>query len=311
MIDGDHIYDLAVSFADEQRPYVERVVRACEAHGLRVFYDRNKTVDFWGRNFIREFRAVYGGTQARHFVPFLSADYLVKPYPMDEFNAAILQALERGNDDYFLPVMMGPVQVPANLLSPAIGFLRAEDHSAENLAEIIVRRARNAQQQRQEPRDVTEVVEEALQVRLPRIAPTSFSPCDTLETTLMRVGERFKQESAQLEPYGLNCRARTSESSVDVRVEDRGQQICGLRVRFDDSFGDDKLAVSFGWPRITSNGMNGWATAAWDSATSQAKLKYTDFARTINGRGDALISADEFFEVLWTKIVDFIEQRVR
>jgi len=115
MTGGHHIYDLAVSFAAEQRPYVECVVRACEACGLRVFYDRNKTVDFWGRNFIREFRAIYGGTQVRYFVPFLSSDYLTRPYPMDEFNAAILQALERSDDDYILPVMMGSVQVPANL----------------------------------------------------------------------------------------------------------------------------------------------------------------------------------------------------
>ncbi len=308
MIDGDHIYDLAVSFADEQRPYVECVVRACEAHGLRVFYDRNKTVDFWGRNFIREFRAVYGGTQARHFVPFLSNDYLTKPYPMDEFNVAILQALKRGDDDYILPIMVGPVQIPADLLSPAIGFLRAEDHSAEDLAEIIVERVQAAQ--RQEPRDVAEVVEKALQVRLPRIAPASFSPYDTLEATLARVGERFKQESAQLEPYGLKCQVRTSESSVDVRVEERGQQICGLRVRFGDSFGEDKLAVSCAWPRITGDGINGWVAAVWDSVSGQAKLKYTDFALTARGQEKTVISADEFFDVLWGKIIEFIERRV-
>jgi hypothetical protein len=170
---------------------------------------------------------------------------------MDEFDAAVPQALKRGDNDYILPVMMGgPVHVPSDLLSPAIGFLQAEDHSAEDLAEIIARRVRAAQQ-RQEPRDVAEVMEKALQVRLPRIAPVSFSPYDALEAALARVSERFKQESAQLEAYGFGCRVKTSEFSVDVRVETGGQQICGLRVRFEDSFGDDRLAVSFAWPRIT------------------------------------------------------------
>lgn len=154
-------------------------------------------------------------------------------------------------------------------------------------------------------------MEEALQVRLPRIAPVSFSSYDILEAALARVGERFTQESAQLERYGFKCRVRMSESSVDIRVEERGQQICGLRVRFADSFGEDKLAVNFAWPRITSDGINGWVAAAWDPASNEAKLKYTDFSLATSGRGEALISADDFFDVLWGKIVDFIERRAR
>ena len=51
---GEDIYDLAVSFAGEHRTYVERTVRACEALGLHVFYDRDKNNEWWGKNFIRE-----------------------------------------------------------------------------------------------------------------------------------------------------------------------------------------------------------------------------------------------------------------
>jgi len=37
----DKQYDIAVSFAGEQRDYVERVVAACKQRGLVVFYDRD------------------------------------------------------------------------------------------------------------------------------------------------------------------------------------------------------------------------------------------------------------------------------
>jgi hypothetical protein len=72
------IYDLAVSFAGEQRTYVEQVVRACQRRGLRVFYDRDMNNEWWGKSFIREQRKVYS-SRTRFFVPFLSSEYLAKP----------------------------------------------------------------------------------------------------------------------------------------------------------------------------------------------------------------------------------------
>ena len=50
MTDSTHTYDIAVSFAGGQRPYVESVVRACEMLGVRVFYDKNETVKLWGKD---------------------------------------------------------------------------------------------------------------------------------------------------------------------------------------------------------------------------------------------------------------------
>src|SRR4051812_20820243 len=117
-----HVYDLAVSFAGEQRPYVEEFVEECRRRKLTVFYDLDQTVDYWGRNFIFEFRKVYGGGQPRFVVPFISADYLAKPYPMDEFAAAVEQAFQRGAEGYILPVIFGDVTVPPEVLNPAIGF---------------------------------------------------------------------------------------------------------------------------------------------------------------------------------------------
>ena len=70
-------YDLAVSFAGEDRDYVEQTVGACGDLGLRVFYDRDMGNEWWGKNFIREQRKVYG-SQARYFVPFISTEYLCK-----------------------------------------------------------------------------------------------------------------------------------------------------------------------------------------------------------------------------------------
>jgi hypothetical protein len=307
MADSPQIYDIAVSFAGAQRSQVEPIVRACQSRGLRVFYDRDNTVDLWGRNFIYEMRKVYGGAQARYFVPFLSSEYLTSAFPMDEYHAAMLHAIKRGTDGYILPILVGRVDVPAELLNPAIGRLRMENYTTDELARIIEERIGDARRRHQEPRDVANVVEEAIEVRLPRIPPVSFSAYETVEKALVQVGQLFNRAAGQLEPYGMVCRVRTSETTVDIRVEDRGQQICGLRVRLTDTFRDDRLVVTFEWPRITSDGYNGWATAEWDPEKQQAKLKYVDFG-SMTGQSEVLVTADEFFHLLWQKIVDFVEQ---
>ncbi len=157
-------------------------------------------------------------------------------------------------------------------------------------------------------RVIGEAAESALEMRMPRVAPVRFNAYDTLEATLARVGDLFSRASGELEPFGYACRVRTSGDAVHVRVETQGQAVCELRLRFDDSgFGEDRLAMSFAWPRITSTGMNGWITAAWDSDSREAKVKLNDLGTS--GSEDALLTVDELFRVLWQKIVTFIEGR--
>jgi hypothetical protein len=125
-------YDIAVSFAEEEIEYVDRTVTAAKALALKVFYDRDMSNTWWGRNFVVERRKIYGQL-ALHFVPFISTGYLTEPVPQDDFSHAIVRAVELGNR-YILPVLVGEVKVPSELLLPHVGFLRAEEHTPEELA---------------------------------------------------------------------------------------------------------------------------------------------------------------------------------
>ncbi|MFC5290944.1 TIR domain-containing protein [Actinokineospora guangxiensis] len=125
-------YDIAVSFTYKHRAYVEAVVGAAKALGLRVFYDRDMATSLWGQNFVTAFRKIYS-SRAQFCVPFISAEYFSAPYARDEFFSAMLKAVEQG-DGYILPVLMDSSPIPSELLSPHIGYLRAVDHTPEQLA---------------------------------------------------------------------------------------------------------------------------------------------------------------------------------
>ncbi|MEV6711376.1 toll/interleukin-1 receptor domain-containing protein [Lentzea sp. NPDC051208] len=294
-------YDVAVSFSGAQRALVEKYVRACQALGLSVFYDKDVATQIWGRNFITEFRKVYGQGIARYVVPFFSREYLGGPYPMDEYSAALTSSIELREDAYILPIMVGDVKVPEELLSSATHHLNAEHWTVEELAKITAERVRSTGPASATPVPATP----APGVLLPRIAPGSFSPYEALENALSLVGKRFQANAGVLERYGYTCRVRTPDHAVEVRVEQRGMPVYGLQVWFDESYRQDRLAVGYGAPSYRGSAKNAWATAEWDKQHEEARLKFTD---GLQGAGSTLLTAEGFFDALWRKVVLYIEQ---
>ena len=43
------MYDVALSFAGEDRPYVQQVAQRLVESGIKVFYDDFEKVDLWGK----------------------------------------------------------------------------------------------------------------------------------------------------------------------------------------------------------------------------------------------------------------------
>jgi hypothetical protein len=299
MVEDARTYDVAVSFSGRQRDYVERVVRACEALGVRVFYDQNETVRLWGTNVIPELRKIYGGEAARYVIPFLSRDYLAGAYPMDEFHSAITAGVRRG-DDYLLPVLMDDTEIPGELLNPAIIYLHADDHTPEQLARAIATKVAAGTGGTGKPR----------QARLPKIAPVAFDRRGVLDAALTQVGALFKEESGGLADYGYTAQVRATETAVKVLVEKQGDAVCELLLRQGEPFWTDRLTVAFAWPRIVGSGVGGTVTANWDADLGQAVLVYDDFSRP--GLADRpLNDAGELFTALWEKILRVLESHVR
>ncbi|MFD2470644.1 TIR domain-containing protein [Amycolatopsis silviterrae] len=286
MTDSSGTYDIAVSFSGRQRDYVERVVRACEAQGVTVFYDRDDTVRLWGKNVITELRRVYGGVAVRHVLPFLSEDYIAGAYPMDEFYAALTASVHRGGD-YLLPVVMDDVEIPAELLNPAIIYLCAAEHSPAELAGLIAKKVALSRAEGQEPREVVDVVAEG--PRMPRVSP----PRAVLAAAMARVGEILDRNSRLLSEYGFACSVRTSERSVQLVLAEDGCAIWDLALTWSQT--GDALEVRLGPDR---SALDGTVTAHRD-----ASLRY-------NASGPSTLStADDLAELLWHKVIDFIEQR--
>jgi hypothetical protein len=316
---GVHTYDIAVSFAGEQREYVERTVTAAKALGLRVFYDLDEMVDLWGKNVLVEQRRIYR-SRARFVVPFISADYLAKPYPRDEFDAAMMTAVRHG-DEYILPVLMGEVVVPPELLNPHVVYLKSDNHTPHQLATRLKSKVDRATRAGQEPRDVASVVREAFgppasatappvstalrmpMPKPPKKAPFAFDGDAEADRFHGYLAERFRKAAPQLGSAGFPCDVRFVEDLLIVSIETGGRQVYTLRV----ARRNGSLEFHHGASRPSGRTA---ATVAPISVrgSDEVKLSVMDYTLLTGFGARRILTQEEFFDRLWNRVIDLIEE---
>jgi hypothetical protein len=126
-------YDVALSFAGEDREYVEKVAEKLVAAGVDVFYDRFEQVNLWGKDLAEHFGQVYG-EDARFVVMFSSRHYAAKAWPNHEKSHALASHL-RGVGGRMLPVRFDDTDIPG--VPGTIGYLDLRVLTPHQLAELV------------------------------------------------------------------------------------------------------------------------------------------------------------------------------
>ena len=106
-------WEVALSFAGAQRPYVEQVAQALKARGVRCFYDADEQIELWGKYLAEELPVIYG-EQAAAVVVFISAEYAARDWTRHERRAALNRAV-RERREYVLPARFDDTPLPGLL----------------------------------------------------------------------------------------------------------------------------------------------------------------------------------------------------
>lgn len=130
---GSFQYDVCLSFAGEDRAYVERVAHALNELGVRVFYDRHEEVALWGKDLYEHLDYIYRKA-ARFCVLFVSGHYAAKVWTNHERRSVQARAL-RENEEYILPARFDATEIPG--LRETVGYVTLRGRKPEELAELI------------------------------------------------------------------------------------------------------------------------------------------------------------------------------
>lgn len=280
-------YDVAVSFAEEQRAAVGEVVEVWRQRGLTVLHGPDQTHEWWSHKESGDLP----DARVRFFLPFVSS--------VDDFTSAMLRAVRAG-DEHVLPVLVGDVAVPAELLHPHVTYLR---DITEELTEALAGRVEAAESAGRERASVAEIVTTAKEFApVTASVPPTFSRYAEQDAAMRYLGEQFAAALPGLGRRGFAGTVHVGDARIAVRIERAGDTVYALDIQRGGIGGDETVNFVVGRHDAGSACSNGWARPRYDLASGTAVLELHDFSVLGRGCEPRAYSREALFAALWQRI---------
>lgn len=122
-------YEVALSFAGENRLFADAVAKGLRKAGVNVFYDDFYAEELWGEDLAVKLREVYHSS-SQFCIMIISKHYVDKMWPSHERQQAIERMIRERGKAYVLPVRLDGFDGEVPGLSGTISYLavRSSDH---------------------------------------------------------------------------------------------------------------------------------------------------------------------------------------
>ena len=129
-------YDIAISFAGEDRAVALGIASELISEGVTVFYDEFEKSDLWGKNLYEHLISIYKDN-SKYCLMLLSESYSKKLWTSHERKAAQARAF-RENKEYILPLKLDNTEVPGTL--ETTGYLDYRSETDKTVAKLIIKK---------------------------------------------------------------------------------------------------------------------------------------------------------------------------
>lgn len=127
-------YDAALSFAGEDRDYVEQVAIILKGNGVKVFYDKFEEANLWGKDLFTYLNDIYK-KRARFTIMFISNNYKEKLWTTHERKSMQERAFKESKE-YILPVRFDDTEIPG--LQETLGYIDLNKKSPSELVDTVL-----------------------------------------------------------------------------------------------------------------------------------------------------------------------------
>jgi len=131
-------YDVALSYASEERKKVERYAQLLKKKNISVFFDKHESAKLWGKDLYDKLDEVYR-KQAKYCVIFISKSYAKKLWTNHERKSAQARAFNE-NKEYILPVKLDDTELPG--MRETVGYIDLRKTSINELVDLTLRKLR-------------------------------------------------------------------------------------------------------------------------------------------------------------------------
>jgi hypothetical protein len=129
-------YDIAISYAGEDRQVAEAIAKCLRFKRVKVFYDKYYEPELWGKDLFSHLTDVYS-KRAKYCLMIISKNYALKQWTNTEREAAQSRAF-RENAEYILPLLLDDTQIPG--LPSTTAYVRIQDHPVKEVCELLIQK---------------------------------------------------------------------------------------------------------------------------------------------------------------------------
>jgi hypothetical protein len=127
-------YDVALSFAGEDREQASALARLLKRAKIKVFYDEFYQATLWGKDLYQHLQSVYRD-KATYCIVFVSEKYVEKNWTKHELQQAQARAFVEANE-YILPIRLDDTDLPG--LNATVGYIDLRKTSIQEVADFVL-----------------------------------------------------------------------------------------------------------------------------------------------------------------------------
>ena len=294
-------YDVVLSFAGEDRLYVEEVAQHLKTAGVKVFYDEYEQAALWGKDLYEHLDEVYR-RMGRYCVMFISRAYSDKLWTNHERQSAQARAFQE-SQEYILPARFDDTEIPGMLTT--VGYVDLQGLTPKQLSDLtIAKLGRAPSAETLPPTDAGE----APQYRTPRTGRRAFNPYDEALSFMSRLITELKRRCDAVADVSTTAFEREGRTSLRVVVD--GQTAYALDVWM-GGFGNDSSVQFFGARgevRSSTGSINAWGDFVWDKESGGPIFAFHDLSLLGHFPEEKGFTTEAFIEAIWEQVCDAIEE---
>ena len=133
-------YEVALSFAGEERGIARRLAGLLRQRGLTVFYDEYEQAELWGKDLYQHLSKVYRD-YSKYCVIIASDNYDRKQWTRLELRQAQARAIEE-HRDYILPLRVDDTDIPG--IPRTVGYIDIRNTTVKRVADLLDSKVRTS-----------------------------------------------------------------------------------------------------------------------------------------------------------------------
>lgn len=298
-------YDVALSFAGEDREVAEQLAEQLKKAGVTVFYDNWERSNLWGKDLYQHLDHVYGHA-AQFCIVLISASYANKAWTNHELRAAQARAFQQ-HAEYILPVRLDNTELKS--IPVTIGYVDLRATSIYELANMLIAKLRRKTNSKIEA-DTSH--EQGRSFRIPRIPRVNFDPVQETHNLIAHIENVLDQRVTVLRDAGLSVRKDVGEGGARIyRVTYKNRLVYFFSMRVKNDFGRQVISFLDGWSEpISDNSATAFGTIHTSLDKPDPSVQITNFSLLDDPGMSVLLTYEELSEAIWEKACKVIEQIV-